>query len=146
MSHNPHFVVDSKVLFVPFDKAGNPTLVTSIVATLLSNKPLKKEEILGKISEKHLNKTRGYLSNHFSELSKSGILKFSKLGCTWRQGENYQEYMGFIFMKLLDNDAKAVNSLQYKLMPTRDAQSVDFILSPEDNLFDQPNPYLDEED
>ena len=52
----------------PFKKDGSPTLVTSILATLLHNIPLTKEEILAKLGAEHSGKSRGYLSNHFAEL------------------------------------------------------------------------------
>jgi len=136
-------VARSKTLSKPFHKNGSPTLVTSIVATLLHDIPLTKEQLLGKIGEEYTGKTRGYLSNHFSELSKLGILKFTKRGGTWTQGINYQDYMGFVFMEMLKHDGEAVDSLQYRLMPKRDEQSVDFIVSPKEDVFTKPNPYLE---
>jgi len=142
MSLIPTFLENSKSLRSPFDKNGRPTLVTSILATLLPNKPLLKETILGKIGEQHTGKTRGYLSNHFAELSKLGIIKFTKRDRTWSQGIRYHEYMGFIFMTMVTNDEQAVTSLQYRLMPKRDEQSVDFITSPDEDIFAKPNPYL----
>lgn len=143
MSNTPRFTTASKTLSKPFEDNGCPTLVTSILATLLPNKPLKKEVLLGKIGEEHTGKTRGYLSNHFSELSKQGIIKFIKRDGTWTQGENYNDYMGFVFMTLVKISPQAVDSLQYRLMPKKDAQSVDFITSPEEDIFSKPNPYLD---
>jgi len=136
--------IRNKTLDNPFHKDGSPTLVTSIVATLLNNEPLTKEKILSKIDERHAGKTRGYLSNHFSELSKLGIFKFTKRGGTWTQGINYHEYISYIFMEMLKHDAKAVSSLQYRLMPKRDEQSLDFITSPKEDVFNKPNPYLDD--
>jgi len=144
MNTVPKFIEGSKTLLNPFEKDGSPSLVTSILATLLPNIPLKKETLLGKISEHHAGRTRGYLSNHFSELSKLGILKFTKRDKTWRQGINYQEYMGFVFMRLVNNDEHAVASLKYRLMPKKSEQSMDFISSPTDDVFDQPNQYLDD--
>lgn len=146
MSNVPKFIEGSKTLTKPFDKAGEPTLVTSVIATLLPNIPLQKEAMLGKVGEKYTGKSRGFMSNHFAELSKSNILKFKKRDRTWEQGENYQQYMGYIFMEMIAENEQAVDSLKYKLMPKRDAQSVDFITSPTEDIFSKPNQFLDEEE
>jgi len=145
MSTTPKFIEGSKTLRQPFDKAGKPTLVTSVVSTLLPNLPLQKEAMLAKVGEQYTGKSRGFMSNHFSELSKCGIIKFKKRDRTWSQGENYQQYMGYVFMELLRVTPEAVDSLQYRLMPKRDAQSVDFITSPTEDIFSKPNPYLSED-
>ena len=142
MSNIPKFIEGSKTLRKPFDEAGEPTLITSVLATLLPNEPLQKEAMLAKIGEQHTGKSRGYLSNHFTELSKSGIIKFRKIDRTWSQGENYLMYMGFVFMEMIEGNEQAVDSLKYKLMPKRDAQSIDFMTSPEEDIFSKPNPYL----
>lgn len=141
----PKFIEGNKVLCAPFDIKGGPSLLTSILATLLEGNPLKKEDMLSRVGERHSGKSRGYLSNHFSALSKSGIIKFVKRNTSWTQGINYQEYMGFVFMKLIQNDEQAVTSLKYRLMPKKDDQSVDFITAPEEDIFSQPNPYLPDE-
>jgi len=136
--------IRSKALDNPFKEDGSPTLVTSIVATLLSDKPLTKEQLLGKIGEEHTGKTRGYLSNHFSELAKLGILKFIKRGGTWVRGINYMDYIGYVFLEILKQDQQAVDSLAYRLLPKREEQSLDFIVSPKEDVFKKPNPYLDD--
>jgi len=147
MSNIPKFIEESKALQAPFDKNGTPTLATSILATLLPNKPLTKETLLAKIDEKHTGKSRGYLSNIFSELSKAGIIKFDKRVQfrTWEQGENYQQYMGYIFMELVKLEPASLDSLQFKLMPKKKEQSMDFIMSPKEDIFSQPNPLLEED-
>jgi len=141
----PKFIEEKEyeLLTQPFDKAGKPTIVTSILATLLSNEPLKKEIIFCKIGPQHTGNSRGYMSNHFSKLSKLGIIKFEKLNRTWRPGIRYKEYVGFIFMEMIKYNEQAVESLKYKLMPKRDEQSVDFITSPTEDIFSKPNPFLD---
>jgi len=144
MSNEPKQYIRSKTLDSPFHKDGSPTLVTSIVATLLNNEPLTKERILSKVGEEHAGRTRGYLSNHFSELAKLGIFKFTKRGGTWRQGINYKDYIGYVFTQILQQDQQAVDSLQYRLMPKKDEQSLDFITSPKEDIFKKPNPYLDD--
>ena len=146
MTNIPTFIKGSKNLSTPFNKDGSPKLTTSILATLLPNKPLTKEGLLSKIDEKHLGKTRGYLSNVFSDLSKAGIIKFDKRVAfrTWEQGENYQLYMGFIFMELLQFEPDSTDSLQYKLMPKQAEQSMDFIMSPKEDIFSKPNPLLED--
>lgn len=146
MSNIPKFIEGSKTLTKPFDKAGEPTLVTSVIATLLPNIPLQKEAMLGKVGEKHTGKSRGFMSNHFAELSKSNILRFKKRDRTWVQGENYQQYMGYIFMEMIQQTEEAVESLKYKLMPKHDAQSLDFITGPTVDIFSKPNQFLDDEE
>ena len=145
MSYIPKFLEGFAFLEQPFNKTGHPTITTSILATLLPNKPLKKEQLLTKIGKEHTGKSLGYLSNIFSALSKSGVLSFDKRSCsrTWSQGENYKEYMGYIFMIMLQLDPKAVDSLQYRLMPPKDSQAIDFISSPDEDIFNKPNPYLE---
>ena len=140
----PKCIEGNKALIEPFDRKGEPTLVTSILATLIPNKPLSKERILGSIDEKHTGKSRGYLSNHFSALSKSGILQFIKRDGTWTQGINFNEYMGYVFMELIQRDGNAAESFQYRLLPKHDSQAVDFIKKPTEDIFNQPNPYLDD--
>lgn len=139
----PKFIEGKKTLIHPFEKNGTPTLPTSILATLLHNKPLTRDKILSTLGEEHTGRSRGYLSNYFNDLSKSGIIQYSKNEKVWRQGVNYNEYMGFVFMELLNLDEQAVSSFQYRLLPKHDSQAVDFIRSPEEDIFNQPNPYLD---
>jgi len=140
----PKFIEENKTLRQPFYPDGTPTLITSILATLLPDEPLKKEALLGKIDEQHAGKTRGYLSNHFSELSRLDIIKFTKRFGTWSQGSKYKEYMSFVFATMVFGDPKAAASLQYHLMPKKDEQSVDFIVSPDEDIFSQPNAYLED--
>ena len=146
MRQLPTFINEDKVLSKPFDKNGNPNIVLSVLATLLQGKPLRKEELLGKIGEKHLGKSDGYLSNVFSALRKLEVLQFDKRvnQRKWAQGKNYKEYMGFIFMSIVDSDPKAAMSLAYRLMPKKEEQSLDFITSPEEDIFNRPNPYLED--
>jgi len=129
----------------PFDKNGRPNIVTSILATLLQGIPLTKEEILTKIDSKHTGRSRGYLSNYFAELKKLEILNFDKRVAfrKWSQGKNYQAYLGFVFMELIKLEDKAVASLQYKLLPKKKENSLDFIMSPTEDIFKQPNQFLD---
>ena len=146
MSYLPEFIQKSKTLKSPFRENGEPTLVTSLVSTLLPDIPLDKKTMLAKIGEEFAEKakrSRGYLSNHFAELSKSGIIKYREDTKNWRQGENYREYMGYIFFKILEMESTAMDSFAYRLMPKKDEQSVDFITSPEEDIFNKPNPYLD---
>jgi len=129
----------------PFDKKGEPNIATSILATLLHNKPLTKEAILTKIHGKHEGKSKGYLSNIFSELSKLNIIVFDKRVAfrTWSQGKAFESYMGFVFMELLKIEDNAIDSLRYKLLPKKKEQSLDFIHSPKEDIFNQPNPFLE---
>lgn len=146
MANFPKYISKSKLLSSPINEDGSPKIVASIVATLLSNKPLRKEEILRKIGDKHTGKTKGYLSNYFAELKRLNILDYDKRVCsrTWKQGANYMIYMGFLFMEVLKNNPKAVDSLQYTLMPKNEEQSIDFITCPKDDIFNSPNPFLDD--
>ena len=134
---------ESKILSKPFNKDGEPILTTSIVATLFEGTPLTREQILTKLKINHAGKSRGFLSNHFSELSKCGIIKFSKSDLALRAGQNFHSYLNFIFLNLLNTDKKVEASLVYRMLPKKNAQSVDFILSPEEDVFSKPNPYLD---
>ena len=143
MSYHPKFITSNKTLMEPFNKNGEPTLVTSLLATLLSGIPLTKKEMLTKINDELAKKTRGYLSNHFAYLSKSGIIEYRGDDKNWAQGENYREYMGYIFFKIIDNNEDAKDSFKYRLMPKREEQSMDFITSPKEDIFSKPNPYLD---
>ena len=145
MSKIPTFIKDNSILSKPFDKQGEPTILLAILATLLLNKPLKKEELLSKMGEKHLGKTDGYLSKHFAALRKYEIINFDKRynHRKWSQGDRYQEYMGFILMYFIENDTKAVESMQYHLTPKTKENSLDFIKSPTDDIFNRPNPYLE---
>lgn len=145
MEDKTKIVEGKKTLENPFNKDGSPTLVTSILATLLPNIPLSKEALLGRIGEQHTGKTRGYLSNHFSELSKQKIIRFIKRDGTWTQGEGYQTYMGFVFMEMIRINQQAIDGLKYRLMPKRDMQSVDFITSPQEDIFSRPNQFIEEE-
>lgn len=147
MTNIPKFIEGSKGLSTPFNKDGSPKLMTSILATLLPNIPLTKEGLLSKIDPKHQGKSRGYLSNVFSELSKAGIIKFDKRVAfrTWEQGENFQLYLGFVFMELIKLQPESADSLQYKLMPKKDEQSMDFIMSPKEDIFSKPNPLLEDD-
>lgn len=145
MEDKTKIVEGNKTLGSPFNKDGSPTLVTSILATLLPNIPLSKEALLGRIGEQHTGKTRGYLSNHFSELSKQKILRFIKRDGTWTQGEQYQTYMGFVFMEMIRINQQAIDGLQYRLLPKKGIQSVDFITSPQEDIFSKPNQFVEEE-
>ena len=49
-------------------------------------------------------------------------------------------------MCMVQDDDKAVSSLQYRLMPKKEVQSVDFITSPDENIFSKPNPFLDDDE
>jgi len=141
----PTFINEDKLLSTPF-KSKSGTILLAILAIMLKNKPLKKEELLGKIGVKHQGKTDGYLSNVFSTLRKLEILSFDKRANfrTWTQGARYEEYMGFILMSMMENESKVAESIQYRLMPKKEEQSVDFISSPTDDIFDEPNPYLED--
>jgi len=143
MSSKPNFIEGNTLLANPFQRDGRPTLTTSILATLLHNEPLTKETILGKIGQQHTGKSRGYLCNHFATLSKLEIIEFKKRDKTWSQGKRFKEYMGFVFAELVFQDKEAINSMRYHLMPKKGEQSVDFITCPTEDIFSQPNPYLD---
>lgn len=134
---------ESKILSKPFNKDGEPILTTSIVATLFEGRPLTREQILTKLNINHAGKSKGFLSNHFAELSKCGIIRFSKSDLALRPGENYRRYLNYVFIQLLNIDKKVANNLTYRMLPKKDAQSVDFILSPEEDVFNKPNPYLE---
>lgn len=134
---------ESKILSKPFTEGGEPIITTSIVATLIDGKPLSRRVILTKLGHDLTNKSEGYLSNHFSELSKCGIIRFSKSDLALRQGDNFQKYLNYIFLSLLKADKKIVDSLKHKMLPKKDSQSVDFITSPAEDVFSKPNPYLD---
>jgi len=47
-------------------------------------------------------------------------------------------------MELMKLEEKAVESLQYKLLPRQKEKSLDFIMSPTEDIFQQPNQFLDE--
>lgn len=134
---------ESKILSKPFTEGGEPILTTSIVATLIDGKPLSRRVILTKLGYDLTNKSEGYLSNHFAELSKCGIIKFSKSELALQKGDNFQKYLSYIFLTLLKADKSIVNSLKHKMLPKKNSQSLDFITSPDDDVFNKPNPYLD---
>ena len=134
---------DSKMLSSPFDKKGEPTLTTSIVATLMLDKPLTKKNILTKLGYSLEGKSDGYLANHFAELSRCGIITFSKSELVLKRGINFQKYVNFIFLNLLKIDKAVSESLRYKLLPKNTSKAVDFINSPDDDVFSKPNPYLE---
>ncbi len=134
---------ESKILSKPFTEGGEPILTTSIVATLIDGKPLSRRLILTKLGYDLTDKSDGYLSNHFAELSKCGIISFSKSDLVLRQGENFNKYLNYVFLYLLRSDKKIVDSLKHKMLPKKDSKVVDFITSPDDDVFNKPNPYLD---
>ena len=146
MKNIPKFIEGSKVLISPLDGKGNPTVISSILATLLNNKPLTKLEILSKVELDYADKTKGFLSNHFAELRRTKILDFDSRVCCrkWSQGENYQLYLGYVFMEILQKDESAIDSLAYRLMPKEKEQSMDFIKGPEEDIFSQPNSFLED--
>ncbi len=135
---------EHKVLGKPFNKDGGPSLTTSIVATLLPNKPIRKNDILKRLGEKHEGKTRGYLAHNFKELTNYGILAYDKSKFTWSQGENFLAYMGFVMMSLASINETVNEGMSYLLLPKHEAQSLDFIFKPEEEVFNKPNPYLDD--
>ena len=118
----------------------NPKII--ILANLLPNKPLTKEEIIHDIPGYTPNRTKGYLSNDFALLRKSGILKFVAHKKTWEQGENYLEYMGYLFVKLLQQDNDVLESFKHLLLPDNESKAVDFINAPENDVFNKPNPFI----
>lgn len=134
---------ESKILSKPFNEKGEPKLTTSIVATLIDGKPLTRKLILTKLGYDITGKSDGYLANFFSELSKCGIICFSKSELALKQGENFQRYLNFIFISLLKADKKIVDGLKYRMLPKKDSQSLDFITSPTEDIFSKPNPYLE---
>ena len=131
---------DSSELSKPFDKKGEPKRATTILAILLSHKTLTRNEILTKLGEEHAGKTRGYLAHTFKELNRYEILSYDASRKTWTQGKKFQEYMGYVFMRLAMLNNKVLEGFQYLISSKTNEQAIDFIKQPDEDVF---NPYLD---
>jgi len=112
-------------------KSGEPTVATSIVAVMLSEMFLSRKDIIKRVYPDRKGFTQGFLSNIFKILQTEGILEYKKERKVWIKGPNYYAYVGFI---VSSSSEDLIENFQYLLLPKSDENSMDFILSPSEQL------------
>lgn len=89
------------VFHKPFNKESKPKKYLGLIVALLDGEPKTKIEVLKVIGkEKDEIDARGYYSDYFSNLQRTGILKYDVGTRRWYQGKNYFEYFAFILKEL----------------------------------------------